>query len=55
MSLCTYCHAPLAPGMQAEFNLSPLFMGVACLLAHFDLALGRAPCQPIPSNLENPP
>jgi hypothetical protein len=24
------------------------------LLAHFDLALGRAPCQPILSNLENP-
>src|SRR5580658_6692950 len=24
-SLCTYCHAPLAPGMQAIFALSPLF------------------------------
>jgi hypothetical protein len=24
-SLCTYCHAPLAPGTQAEFDLSPLF------------------------------
>jgi hypothetical protein len=27
MSLCTYCHAPLAPRMQAEFDLSPLFRG----------------------------
>ena len=24
-SLCTYCHAPLAPGTQAKFDLSPLF------------------------------
>src|ERR1700693_2166185 len=24
-SLCTYCHAPLGPEMQAAFNLSPLF------------------------------
>ena len=29
MSLCTYCHAPLAPGTQAEFDLSPLFVGCA--------------------------
>jgi hypothetical protein len=28
MSLCTYCHAPLAPAMQAEFDLSPLFGGM---------------------------
>src|ERR1700722_10193281 len=27
MSLCTYCHAPLAPETQAEFSLSPLFTG----------------------------
>jgi len=27
MSLCTYCHAPPAPGTQAEFDLSPLFRG----------------------------
>src|ERR1700693_3874278 len=27
MSLCTYCHAPLAREMQAGFDLSPLFMG----------------------------
>src|ERR1700722_258652 len=27
MSLCTYCHAPLAPRMEAEFDLSPLFTG----------------------------
>ena len=27
MSLCTYCHAPLARGMQARFHLSPLFRG----------------------------
>ena len=25
MSLCTYCHALLAPETQAGFNLSPLF------------------------------
>src|ERR1700722_2064978 len=29
MSLCTYCHALLAPGTQAGFDLSPLFTGVA--------------------------
>jgi hypothetical protein len=33
MSLCTYCHAPLAPGTQAGFDLSPLFMGCADLPA----------------------
>src|ERR1700722_5681855 len=27
MSLCTYCHAPLAPETQAGFDLSPLFTG----------------------------
>src|SRR3984957_4982660 len=26
-SLCTYCHALSAPGMQAGFDLSPLFTG----------------------------
>jgi hypothetical protein len=27
MSLCTYCHAPLAPETQVGFDLSPLFRG----------------------------
>ena len=31
MSLCTYCHAPLAPGAQAGFNLSPLFRGASIM------------------------
>jgi hypothetical protein len=25
MSVCTYYHTPLAPGRQAEIDLSPLF------------------------------
>ena len=31
MPLCTYCHAPLAPGTQTGFDLSPLFRGYADL------------------------
>jgi hypothetical protein len=43
MSLCTYCHAPLAPGTPAEFDLSPLFRGApsrAPLVVRRDLAAG---------------
>src|ERR1700693_2300228 len=39
MSLCTYCHAPPAPGKQAGFDLSPLFRGAD----HGRLMLARSP------------
>jgi hypothetical protein len=53
MSLCTCGHAPFAPGMQAEFNLSPLFTGRrsahegcrerACFRRRRAVDLGHAP------------
>src|SRR5580693_10620594 len=41
MSLCTYCHAPLAPAMQAEFDLSPLFAGAPIMAVAATAAAAR--------------
>jgi hypothetical protein len=41
MSLWTYDHAPLASGMHAEFNLSPLF-GVLPTMAEQRVTPGRS-------------
>src|ERR1700722_1715412 len=38
ISLCTYCHAPFAPGMRAELNLSPLSRGRLMQFLAQDLA-----------------
>ena len=41
MSLCTYCHAPLAPEMQAGFDLSPLFAGAPIMAVAATAAAAR--------------
>ena len=45
MSLCTYCHAPLASEAQAEFNLSPLFSVALIGVGRASNKTGRTSCR----------